>query len=93
MPSYRELVARARASITELNPEQVRARLGEMVLIDVRETDEHRQGAIPGCHLLPRGILERDIGTLAPDPDTQIVLYCGGGSRSALAAASLREMG
>lgn len=93
MPSYRELVARARGSITELSPEQVRARLGEMVLIDVREADEHRQGAIPGCRLLPRGILERDIGTLAPDPHTEIVLYCGGGSRSALAAASLREMG
>jgi molybdopterin/thiamine biosynthesis adenylyltransferase/rhodanese-related sulfurtransferase len=93
MSGYRELVARARASITEMTADQVRSRLDELTLIDVREPDEHRQGAIPGARLLPRGILERDVGTVAPDPNTEIVVYCGGGNRSALAAASLREMG
>ena len=93
MSGYRELVARARASITEMTADQVRSRLDELTVIDIREPDEHRQGAIPGARLLPRGILERDIGTVAPDPNTVIVVYCGGGNRSALAAASLREMG
>lgn len=93
MPTYRELVARAKDSVTELSPAQVRRRLPELVVVDVREADEHRAGAIPGAVLLPRGILERDVASLIPDPRTEIVLYCEAGNRSALAAASLQEMG
>lgn len=93
MPSYRELVERAKDSISELTPAEVEARLGELVLIDVREPEEHRQGAIPGARFLPRGLLERDIATVAGHDDREMVLYCGGGNRSALAAVSLAEMG
>ncbi|MGH8944916.1 MAG: molybdopterin-synthase adenylyltransferase MoeB [Acidimicrobiia bacterium] len=93
MPDYRELVARAKESITELTPTQVRDRLSDLTVIDVREADEHREGAVPGARSLPRGILERDIGTVVPDRESDLVLYCETGNRSALAAASLEEMG
>ena len=93
MPTYRELVARAKESITELAPSEVRDRLSEVVVVDVRETDENRAGAIPGAVFLPRGTLERDVAAVIPDQGTPLVLYCEAGNRSALAAASLHEMG
>lgn len=93
MPTYRELVARARKSVTELTPAQVLDRPGELVVIDVRERDEYREGAIPGARFLPRGVLERDIAAVVSDPRSEVVLYCEAGNRSVLAAASLQEMG
>jgi molybdopterin/thiamine biosynthesis adenylyltransferase/rhodanese-related sulfurtransferase len=93
MTGYRDLVAAAQARIIEVGPDVVHARLGDVVLIDVRESDEHAQGAVPGARFLPRGVLERDIATVAPDRETEIVLYCESGSRSALAAAALQDMG
>jgi molybdopterin/thiamine biosynthesis adenylyltransferase len=93
MSSYRDLVNRAKERIEEVLPEQLETVLAEAVIIDVREVGEHAQGAIPGARLLPRGLLERDIGTVAPDTSQQLVLYCAGGGRSALAALSLMEMG
>ncbi len=62
-------------------------------LLDVREDHEWQAGRIPGARHLGRGILERDIERLIPDLDAQIVLYCGGGYRSALAVESLQRMG
>ncbi|MBI4375313.1 MAG: sulfurtransferase [Elusimicrobia bacterium] len=62
-------------------------------LIDIREDHEWERGHIPGAIHVGRGILERDIGRITPDRDAEIVLYCGGGYRSALAARSLQEMG
>lgn len=62
-------------------------------LVDVREQDEWRRGHLPGARLLGKGILERDIEAAIPDPGAAIVLYCGGGYRSALAADALRQMG
>ena len=93
MPGYRELVERARTRITEVTPGQVLERLEELTLIDIREPDEYQQGAIPGARLMPRGVLERDIAGLVPDHGTEIVVYCASGQRSALAAASLLDMG
>lgn len=63
------------------------------MLIDVREESEYKAGHIPSALALGRGIIERDIETQVPDPKTKIVLYCGGGFRSALAAESLGKMG
>ena len=63
------------------------------VLVDVREREEWDRGHLPGAVHLARGVLERDVGGAVPDPDTPLVLYCGGGYRSALAAASLQDMG
>lgn len=93
MPTYRELVDEALGQIEELAPAELRDRLGDVRVLDVREADEYSQGAIPGATFLPRGLVERDIGALIPDTSTELVLYCSGGSRSALAAASLKRMG
>ncbi len=62
-------------------------------LLDVREQDEYARGHLAGARSLGKGIIERDIETAIPDPDAPIVLYCGGGYRSALAADALGQMG
>jgi len=93
MSTYRDLVSTAKAKIDELTPNEVHDGLAGMIVIDVRESDEYSQGAVPGARFLPRGVLERDIATVVPDSSTRIVLYCASGSRSALAAVSLLDMG
>jgi molybdopterin/thiamine biosynthesis adenylyltransferase/rhodanese-related sulfurtransferase len=93
MATYRDLVSAARARIEEIGPDDLLARLTKVTIVDVREPDEYHTGAIPGALLIPRGILERDIATVVPGPDTDLVLYCSGGARSALAASALLEMG
>ncbi|MDH4079163.1 MAG: rhodanese-like domain-containing protein [Nitrospira sp.] len=95
-PAFLRLVEQARKRITECHVEEVMASLdrGERFhFLDIREDHEfsvdHARGA---CHL-GKGILERDIETVVPDKEAVIVLYCGGGFRSALAADALRQMG
>ncbi len=93
--SYRDLVAEARAAVTTTTPDQVKSRLDageELVVIDVREPDEWQQGTVPGAHTVPRGVLEGQVDAQVPR-DATVVLYCGGGGRSALAARNLKEMG
>ena len=94
-PRFLALVDRARQQIAETDPESVSRRLpaAEFTLIDVREPAEYAAGHLPGARPMPRGVLERDIEAAVPDLDAPLVLYCGGGYRSALAAASLGEMG
>jgi rhodanese-related sulfurtransferase len=65
----------------------------EQVLIDVREESEFALGRIPTAIHLSKGVIERDIERLVPDPSAKIVLYCGGGFRSVLAAENLQRMG
>ena len=93
MATYRELVAAALEEVGEMTPAELVDVLDDVTVIDVREADEYEQGAIPGSRFLPRGILERDIAVAVPDNRTPLVLYCAAGSRSALAAASLKSMG
>ena len=93
MATFEELVSRAKDRVTEVGPSEVRNRLDELTVLDVREADEYDQGAVPGAKFIPRGVLERDIAMLVPDLKTPIVVYCSGGSRSALAAASLIDIG
>lgn len=93
MTAYRDLVAAARSRVSEVSPEQMRALIDETIILDVRESDEFDQGAVPGAVFMPRGILERDIETVVPNRSTPVILYCAGGARSALAAASLLDMG
>ncbi|NIR60792.1 MAG: sulfurtransferase [Gammaproteobacteria bacterium] len=91
-----EIVNDARRRIRETDASAVKARLdrGERFhLVDVREESEWAAGRIPGAIHLGKGIVERDIETTIPDADAEVVLYCGGGYRSALAADSLRKMG
>ena len=80
----------------EIDLDEILARQarGERVrLIDGREDDEWRAGRASGAEHLGRGVIERDIVGRAPDKDEELVLYCGGGFRSALAADSLQKMG
>jgi rhodanese-related sulfurtransferase len=95
-PRFLQLVNAVRVNIRECTVQDVQARKarGEsFLLIDVREDHEWAQGHIPGATHLGKGIIERDIEMLVPDPETEIVLYCGGGYRSALAADALQKMG
>jgi rhodanese-related sulfurtransferase len=95
-PGFLRLVDESRKRIRETTPEAVRARqrAGERFhLVDVREDSEWEQGRAVGAVHLGKGVIERDIERLFPDLDTDIVLYCGGGYRSALAADALQKMG
>ncbi len=92
--SYAELVQRIRSLVREIEGPALESRLEEIpVILDIREADEYEQGAIPGARFLPRGILEGNIAVAVPNPSTEIVLYCEGGSRSILAAKTLQDMG
>jgi rhodanese-related sulfurtransferase len=95
-PGFLRLVEGARAHIEECTVADVKARLDRREpfhLVDVREDNEYDVDHLPGARHLGRGILERDIEKTIPDPAADIVLYCGGGFRSALAAESLQKMG
>jgi molybdopterin/thiamine biosynthesis adenylyltransferase/rhodanese-related sulfurtransferase len=92
MPNVQQYLKQVKAEIRETSVEEVNARK-PTVLIDVRESDEYEAGYIPGAEWVPRGKLELRIEDLVPERDTEIVLYCAGGNRSALAARSLKEMG
>jgi rhodanese-related sulfurtransferase len=95
-PGFLTLVEEVKRRITECTVADVKARLdrGEPFhFLDVREDHEFGKDHAKGARHLGRGILERDIETLIPDRDAPIVLYCGGGFRSALAADSLQRMG
>ena len=91
--NYRDVVAAAKRQIKEIEPEHLERRLDQVVVLDVREADEFEQGAIPGAVFAPRGVLESSIANHLPAPEREVVLYCEGGARSALAALSLQEMG
>lgn len=92
---YEKLIAEAKKNITEILPQDAAARSksGEAVIVDVRETDEWDEEHIPGAMHLSRGTIELDIEEKVPDPNALIICHCGGGGRSALAAASLQKMG
>lgn len=95
-PRFLQIVQEARQRIRECTVEDVHRwqQAGEsFVLIDVREASEFAAGHIPGAVHLSKGVIERDIEKTFPDPNTKIVLYCGGGYRSALAADNLQKMG
>lgn len=93
---FEQLVDQSRARIQECTVADVQQRLAEgkaLLIFDVREDHEWAKGHIPGARHLGKGIIERDIEATIPDLDTEIILYCGGGYRSALAADNLQQMG
>jgi len=95
-PGFLKLVHEAKTRVRTFSIDDFLARLqaGERyVLLDVREDEEWAKGHLPSAHHMGRGVLERDIEQAIPDPDTPIVLYCGGGFRSVLAADNLQRMG
>ena len=95
-PRFLEIVKDSKKRIHEMNVDQVKQKLDageQFYLIDVREESEWNKDHLPGAIHLGKGIIERDIEVRIPDPDAEIVLYCGGGFRSALAADNLQKMG
>jgi rhodanese-related sulfurtransferase len=95
-PRFLKIVDDARKRIRETNADQVKAKLdrGEkFLLLDVREESEFAKDHLPGAVHLSKGVIERDIEQRVPDLNTPMVLYCGGGFRSALAADNLQKMG
>ena len=93
---FLRIVDEARSRIRELTLAEVKRKMdaGESFqLVDVREESEWAKGRLPGARHLGKGILERDVEAAIPDTGTEIVLYCGGGFRSALAADNLQKMG
>jgi rhodanese-related sulfurtransferase len=95
-PAFLKLVQDAKTRIKECAVADVKARLdrGEkFTLVDVREESEWAKDHLPGAVHIGKGVLERDIEAKVPDRGTPLVLYCGGGFRSALAADNLQKMG
>jgi rhodanese-related sulfurtransferase len=95
-PRFLRIVQDAKARVREVSVDEVKVRLdrGEtFVLVDVREESEWAKDHLPGAVHLGKGVLERDVEQRFPDPGTPLVLYCGGGFRSALAADNLQKMG
>jgi rhodanese-related sulfurtransferase len=95
-PRFLQIVNESRKRVRETSVDEVKARLdrGEkLVLVDVREESEFAKDHLPGAIHLSKGVIERDIEAKVPDVNAAVVLYCGGGYRSALAADNLQKMG
>ena len=95
-PRFLKLVEAVKRRIREVSAAELQRKLeakGRFHLLDVREAQEYAAGHLPGARHLCKGILERDIETMVPDSGAEIILYCGGGYRSALAADNLQDMG
>jgi rhodanese-related sulfurtransferase len=95
-PRFLKIVEETRKRIREVSIDEVKKKLDrkeKFLLIDVREESEYAADHLPGAVHLGKGIIERDVEALVPDQDTPMVLYCGGGFRSALAADNLQKMG
>ena len=95
-PAFLAITADAKTRVRECTVADVRAKqvAGEVfTLVDVREESEYAAGHLPGAIHIGKGVIERDIETKVPDPATPLVLYCGGGFRSALSADAIQKMG
>ncbi|PYU07217.1 MAG: sulfurtransferase [Acidobacteria bacterium] len=95
-PQFLKLVNEAKKQVKETNVADVKLRMdsGEkFLLVDVREDNEWEKGHLPGAVHMGRGVIERDIETQVPETSTKMILYCGGGFRSALVADNLQKMG
>jgi rhodanese-related sulfurtransferase len=95
-PRFLKIVNDAKTRVRETNVDEIKSRLDrhdKFVLVDVREDNEYDKDHLPGAVHLGKGIIERDIEGKYPALDTPLVLYCGGGFRSALAADNLQKMG
>lgn len=94
MSTFRELIRQVKSEIREVSVEEARALVEQgALLVDVREADEWVQGHIPGALFIPRGFLELRIEEKVPDRSREVVLHCAGGTRSALAAKAIQDLG
>jgi rhodanese-related sulfurtransferase len=94
-PGFLKLVEEARSRVREVNVDEAQRKLesGTATLIDVREDSEWEAGHARGAQHLGKGVIERDIEQRVPDKSAQLILYCGGGFRSALSADNIQKMG
>jgi len=95
-PQFLKLVNDAKTRVKETNVADVKRRKDvgeEFLLVDVREDSEWAAGHLPGAVHMGRGVIERDVEVAVPDTNTKMILYCGGGFRSALVADNLQKMG
>jgi len=95
-PRFLKIVDDAKTRVRETDVDEIKSRMDRgdtFTLIDVREESEFAKDHLPGAVHLGKGIIERDIEARVPDLNTEMVLYCGGGFRSALAADNLQKMG
>src|SRR5215831_56996 len=94
-PAFLKIVQDAKSRVKETTVDEIKKcldRADRFTLVDVREENEFAKDHLPGAIHLGKGVIERDIETRVPDPTTELVLYCGGGFRSALAADNLQKM-
>ena len=95
-PRFLKIVEDAKTRVRETNVDEIKSRLDrgdKFVLVDVREESEFQKDHLPGAIHLGKGVIERDIEHQVPNLNAELVLYCGGGFRSALAADNLQKMG
>jgi rhodanese-related sulfurtransferase len=95
-PRFLKIVNDAKSKVKETTVDQVKQKLDDgekFLLVDVREESEFAKDHLPGAIHLGKGVIERDIETRVPDEKTPMILYCGGGFRSAMAAENLQKMG
>ena len=95
-PGFLKIVNDAKSRVKETTVDDVKHRLDrgdKFTLVDVREESEFAKDHLPGAIHLGKGVIERDVEARVPDPKTELILYCGGGFRSALAADNLQKMG
>jgi len=95
-PRFLRIVEDAKKRVRETSVDEIKNKLDrkeKFILVDVREESEYAKDHLPGAIHLGKGVIERDIETRVPDVDAPLVLYCGGGFRSALSADNLQKMG
>ena len=95
-PRFLKIVDDARSRVRETNVDEVKKRMDrgdKLLLVDVREESEFAKDHLPGAIHLGKGVIERDIEARVPELNAEMILYCGGGYRSALAADNLQKMG
>jgi rhodanese-related sulfurtransferase len=95
-PRFLKIVNDAKSRVKETTVDEVKEKLDsgdKFLLVDVREESEFAKDHLPGAIHLGKGVIERDVEARVPDVKTPVVLYCGGGFRSALAADNLQKMG
>jgi len=95
-PRFLKIVDDSKTRVRETTVDEIKSRLDrgdKFVLVDVREESEWQKDHLPGAIHMSKGVIERDVEQKVPDLNTEMVLYCGGGFRSALAADNLQKMG
>ena len=96
LKTLEQLVAEAKANVGHISPDELTEVTESIILLDVRDESDYDEEHLPNAVSLPRdesGYLELDIDEVAPDADTHIVTYCGGGTRATLSAHTLKNMG